>query len=81
MVSVTLPTLFFFNIALANLGLLPLPTHVGGAVVRNPPANAGDTKDTSIPGPERFPGIGNGNPVQCSGPKNSTDRRLAGYSP
>ena len=36
----------------------------GGTIVKNPPANAGDTKDTSlIPGSGRFPGIGNGNPV------------------
>ena len=33
-------------------------------VVKNPPANAGDARDTSlIPGLERFPGVGNGNPL------------------
>ena len=37
----------------------------GGTVVKNPPANAGDTGDMgSIPGSGRSPGIGNGNPLQ-----------------
>ena len=31
-------------------------------MVKNPPANAGDV--SSIPGPERSPGGGNGNPLQ-----------------
>ena len=36
-------------------------------VVRNPPASAGDVRDMgSIPGSGRFPGIGNGNPLQYS---------------
>ena len=35
----------------------------GGAVVKNLPANAGDTRDMgSIPGSGRSPGEGNGNP-------------------
>ena len=39
----------------------------GGTVVKNPPANAGDTGDMgSIPGSGRSPGIGNGNPLQYS---------------
>ena len=43
--------------------------------VKNPPANAGDTGDTgSIPGSGRFPGGGNGNPLQYSSLKNLTDR-------
>ena len=33
----------------------------GGAVVKNPPANAGDAKVGSIPGWGRSPGVGNGN--------------------
>ena len=34
-------------------------------VVKNPPANAGDARDVgSIPRSERFPGVGNGNPLQ-----------------
>jgi len=35
-----------------------------GSVVKNPPANAGDT--SSIPGLGRSPGEGNGNPLQYS---------------
>ena len=35
----------------------------GGTVVKNLPASAGDTGDPgSIPGSERSPGVGNGNP-------------------
>ena len=38
-----------------------------GAVVKNPPANAGDTRDAgSIPGSGRSPGDGNGNSLQYS---------------
>ena len=34
-------------------------------VVKNMPADAGDVKDTSsVPGSERSPGGGNGNPLQ-----------------
>ena len=36
----------------------------GGSVIKNPPANAGDVG--SIPGLERSPGEGNGNPLQYS---------------
>ena len=35
----------------------------GGSVVKNPPANTGGL--ASIPGLQRFPGEGNGNPLQC----------------
>ena len=36
-------------------------------VVNNPPASAGDTGDAcSVPGLERSPGVGNGNPLQYS---------------
>ena len=38
-----------------------------GSVVKNPPANAGDTRDEDlIPGSGRSPGEGNGNPLQYS---------------
>ena len=47
----------------------------GGAVVKNLPANAGDARDRgSIPGLEKSPGGGNGNPVQYSCLENPTDR-------
>ena len=47
----------------------------GGAVVKNPLANSGDARDTgSIPGLGRFPGGGNGNPLQYSCLENPMDR-------
>ena len=48
---------------------------VSGSVVKNPPANAGDTGDlNSIPGSGRSRGEGNGNPVQYSCLENPIDR-------
>ena len=48
---------------------------IGGRVVRNMPANAGDTRDTGfIPGLGRSPGEGNGNPPQFSCLENSRDK-------
>ena len=47
----------------------------GGAVVKNLPANVGDARDVGlIPGSERSPGEGNGNPLQYSCLENSMDR-------
>ena len=44
-------------------------------MVKNPPTNAGDIRDMgSIPGLERSPGEGNGNPFQYSFLENSLDR-------
>ena len=45
---------------------------LGGSVVKNPPGNAGDMG--SIPGLERSPGVGNGNPLHYSHLENSMDR-------
>ena len=43
-------------------------------VVKNLPANSGDPRDGGwIPGLERSPGEGNGNPLQYSCLENSTD--------
>ena len=48
----------------------------GGSVVKNPPANAGDIRDLgSIPGMERSPRGGHGNPLQHSCLENPMDRR------
>ena len=47
----------------------PIP---GGSVVKNLPANAGDT--SLIPGSRRSPGGGNGNPLQCSCLENPMER-------
>ena len=43
--------------------------------VKNPPANAGDARDTGlIPGSGRSPGEGHGNPLQYSCLENPMDR-------
>ena len=47
----------------------------GGSVVKSLPANAGSSGDVGlIPGLERSPGVGNGNPLQYSCLENSMDR-------
>ena len=44
-------------------------------MVKNPPANAGNSKEvSSIPGSGRSPGGGNGNPFQYPGLENSMKR-------
>ena len=44
-------------------------------MVKNPPANAGDVKDTGlIPGSGRSPGGRNGNRLLCSRLENPVDR-------
>ena len=52
-----------------------------GSVVKNPPANAGDS--VSIAGSGRSPGEGNGNPLQYFHPGNQShsQRNLVDYSP
>ena len=51
--------------------------------VKSPPANTGGVRDLdSVPGSGRFPGGGNGNPLQYSCLENPHGQRsLAGYSP
>ena len=47
----------------------------GGAVIKNSPADVGDTRDMcSVPGSGRAPGEGNDNPLQYSCLENSMDR-------
>ena len=47
----------------------------GGAVVKNPPANAGDARDVgSVPASERFTGVRNGNQLKYSYLDKSMDR-------
>ena len=47
----------------------------GGTVVKNLPANAGDAEDVgSMPESGRFPGKGNGNPLQYSCLRKPMDR-------
>ena len=52
-------------------------------MVKNPLVNAGDIRDAgSTPGSGRSPGGGQGNPLQCSRPKNPRGQRgLTGCSP
>ena len=54
-----------------------------GIVIKNPPANAGDTRDAgSVPEWGSSPGRGHGNPLQYSCLENPHGQRsLAGYSP
>ena len=45
--------------------------------INNPPTNAGDTEDIGfIPGSGRFPGVGNGNPLQYPCLQNPMDRYI-----
>ena len=61
------------NLKHTNIHITGVPE--GGAVVKNPPANAGDARDTgSIPGLGRCPRIGNGNSFQYSCLEISADR-------
>ena len=47
----------------------------GGSLVKKPPANAGDARDSdSTPVSGRSPGGGNGNPPQYSCLENAMDR-------
>ena len=46
-----------------------------GSVVKILPANSGDARDVGlIPGSGKSPGVGNGNLLQYSCPKNSMDK-------
>ena len=54
----------------------PVPGFPGGSVVKESACNAGNARDTgSIPGLERSPGGGHGNPLQYSCLENPMDRR------
>ena len=57
---------------------LPINSKVPSYVVKNPPANAGDARNTRhiglTPGLGRSPGEGHGNPLQYSCLENSMDR-------
>ena len=61
-----------FKISLClNIYILDFP---GGSVVKNPPASIGYPRDVgSIPGSERSPGGGHGNPLQYSCLENPID--------
>ena len=68
MLCIVFPVTRYFN--LPNDHTFP-----GGAVVKNPPASAGDAGIMgSIPGSERSPGGGSSNPLQYSYLENPMDR-------
>ena len=50
-------------------------------MVNNPPSNAEDADEDSIPGPVKCPGEGNGNSLQYSCMENSIDFRGAWWAP
>ena len=55
---------------------------VSGVAIKNPPVHAGDVGDAGlIPGSGRFPGEGNGNPLQSSCWKIPWTGELGGCSP
>ena len=60
-----------------------IPGLPGGSVIKNPPANAGNTGDTSsTPGFGQSPGVGNGNTLQKSCLENPGTEEPGGlYSP
>ena len=65
------PALVQLTLGMQCVFLLPLD-FPSGSVVKNLPASAGDMG--FIPRLERFPGVGNGNPLQYSCLENSMDR-------
>ena len=47
-----------------SIAIIIINTVNGGAVVKNPPANAADTEDSSsVSESGRSPGVGNGSPL------------------
>ena len=81
LLSCVLRQLFFQNIELLHVGglvwyeLFCYWASQVALVVKNPPANAGDVRDTGlIPGSGRSPGGGHGNPLQYSCLENPMDR-------
>ena len=64
MILMDLITLISYFIPLTSRELSGTLGFPGDSVVKNPPANAGDTG--SIPGSRRSLGEGNGNPLQYS---------------
>ena len=59
----------------SDLAVAAGPSHWVALVVKNLPANAGDIRDAGlIPGLGRFPGEGNGYPLQYSCLENPMDR-------
>ena len=71
---------FIYKSVRLKVGVRAYAGFARGSMVKNPPANAGDT--SLISGLGSSPGGGNGNPLQYSCLENSHGQRsLAGYSP
>ena len=69
----TVVKIVFYTLIWSNYWNIPIHMTL---VVKNPPANSGDIRDTSsIPGLGRCPGVGNGNPPQYSCLKKSHGER------
>ena len=67
--------LFQLRLLKTFLSLFHCFAEILALVVKNPPANAGDSRDVgSIPGLGRYPGGGHGNPLQYSRLENPMDR-------
>ena len=75
--SRTRPSVFHFHFHFGSWGkVVRGRVSQVALVVKNLPANAGDTRDTGlIPGSARYPGGGLGNPLQYSCLENAMDRR------
>ena len=70
-----LPSIFFSIRVFSNESTLHLGSPQVVLVIKYLPANAGDVRDTGlIPESGRFPGEGNGNPLQYSCLENPMDR-------
>ena len=70
--TVSLKKIFIFTIEVFSA---TLRASLEALVVKNRPANAGDTRDSgSVLGSGRFPGRGHGNPLQYSCMENPMDR-------
>ena len=68
-------TVLKISLLKSNSGEVVVKGFAGGSMVKNLPANAGDAREVGlIPGLGRFPGIGNGNPLQYSCLGNPMDR-------
>ena len=63
---------FIYKSVSLKVGVRAYAGFPGGSMVKNPPANAGDT--SLISGLGSSPGGGNGNPLQYSCLENSVDR-------
>ena len=75
-IELTSPALKVDSLPAEQSGKLYFLGFLDDAVVKNPPANAGDARDVgSIPGLGRSPGGGTGKPLQYSHLENPNEQR------